>query len=260
MLESIEHLAADILEVAAWAPENQAVPEHHITQIVQTALNMPTGINHGKGTFTMIPHRMSDFDRYKNIMTNIGCNIDTTLNHCHTALVFGICQNQLDSTYTPPADDHWHQEHATRKRWWADCHTRCDEFNTPFGDLMPTWLRTQVVINSMALTGAAMEARRLGYYVQFLTVDRLSPLFWSAYPHMMSQPWIPMHVINLGTHPLRIKHTHQRNRSHAWVTDQSDVIVADQVPVDQPLLHEYDDTIMTPTDHQPYRSTYQTTS
>jgi len=258
MLDSLEKLAINIMEVAAWAPENQPVPEHHITQIVQTALNMPTGQNHGKGIFTMVPHRMGAFDHYKNIVKTIGCNIDTTINHCHTALVFGVCPTQGDSTYPLPTDDDDIRDRAERDHWWSGCKDRWREFNTPFGDHMPSWLRTQITIHSMALSASAMEARRLGYHVQFLTVDRLANLFWSTYPSMMSTPWIPMHVINLGTHPHRIKHTHQRNRSHAWVTDQSSVVVADQVPVDQPLLREYDgDRMLTPHDHLAYRYTYK---
>lgn len=261
-IETLKDLAHELQEVCAWAQDNGPVTEDHVTQIVQTALNMPTALRsgNGKGLFTFIPHRQVNINQFRDnvLRKHPGCNIDTTFNYCQTIIVFGICQEEPDEEFFPldQVKNSWsNQQRKVESEWWSNCQARLSQ-STPLGGNMPYWLKNQIVCHTLALTAAALESRRLGYAVQFLTVDPLSKHFYNEYPDLIGKPYIPMHCLLLGTKPSIVKMSHRRNRSYQWVKDKDSIIQADQVTMDQKLHYDYDKFRLTPNGHEHLRNTY----
>lgn len=268
-IETLKNLALDIQEVCTWAPDNDAIPEHDITQIMQSAMNMPTTLVevHGKGLFMYVPHRQEGgITRFRDtvLRKHFGCNIDTTFNYCKTSIVFGICQAKDDSYDIEERlkaswhryDDHQKQI-ALEKAWFDDIPNRLQQHGTPFGEQIPYFLKAQIMNYTMALSAAALECKRLGYHVQFFTLDRLAKYFYDEYPTVMNQPFIPMHCLNVGTVAGRVKMSHRRSRGHSWVKDTDPLIIADDISLDQELQYPFDKFRFTPNGHNPLRKTYK---
>jgi len=265
-IETIKDLAHELQEVCSWAPENQAIPESHVTQIMQSALNMPTALSSGmgKGTFMFVPHREEGgIDKFVNsvLRTHPGCNIDTTFNYCQSIIVFGICQDEFDPTYFPVdqiGNIETQKRIQARETWFKGAQGRAKTEHSPLGNVLPYFLKNQIVTHTLALGAAALECRRLGHPVQFLTVDKLAPSFYTAYPNMAGEgrAYIPMHCLLTGTTPLRVKMSHRRNRGYQWAKDTDTLVRADAISEDQELHYEYDDFRLTPNAHEPLRNTY----
>jgi hypothetical protein len=266
MIETIKNLAHELQEVCAWSPENEPIPDAHVTQIMQTALNMPTalGSGMGKGTFMFVPHRApGGLEKFQEgvLRKHPGCNIDTTFNHCTTVIVFGICQEEPDEDYFPAdqiGNPRVQQRQAIEKEWFSKSVERMSQYgHSPLGNELPYFLKNQIVCHSLALSAAALECRRLGYHVQFLTLDRLAGHFYREYPDIVGRPFIPMHCILTGTKPSLVKMSHRRNRGYKWAKDSDFLVRPDDITMDQELHYPYDNFRLTPNDHEPLRNTYK---
>ena len=252
---SLEHIAHNLQQVCSWAPDNQAVKEEHVTQIVQTGLNMPSACRGGigKGLFTFIPHRQMPINKFRDLLRkHPGCNLDTTFNYCKTAIVFGICPGKSDPNPDFFPIDHKSisgtEQQRIEKKWWNECYSRLSQ-KSPLGEEIPYWLKNQLVQHMCALTASALEAKRLGYAVQFLTCDVMTKDFYKEYPDLIGKPYIPMHCLLLGTSPESVKISHRRNRAYRSVNHTDAVIEFDNIASDAELHFEFDDFRMTPNQH-----------
>ena len=253
---SIEHLAHEIQQVASWHPNNQPCEEHHITEIVQAAINMPGATDARRGTAIWLPHRSGHIDQFRDgVMSHIGCNIDNTFSHCHTTVVFLMHQGtyQHQRTEHKFATDGVTEQH--RDEWWQHCVTRQIKQGSPWGDAVPKWLMPQIYSQMLNVSAAAMAARQLGYHVQFITLASVTHRMYALFPDVLDRPYIPCFAVNVGTLPARIKMTAQRNRLWQSVTDD-DVMIRQDVASDHAPHYEYDDVRMTPDDHEQFRNTY----
>ena len=249
---SIEHLAHDLQQVVSWHTDNQPCQEHHITEIVQAAINMPGATDAMKGTAIWLPHRSGDLDQFRDgVMSHIGCNLDNTFSNCHSSLVFLMHQGTYQRHHT--ADDA--ETNEKHHEWWQHCVTRSIEQGSPWGDGIPRWLLPQIYSQMLNVSGAALAARQLGYHVQFITLIHVIPKMYQLFPHVLDRLYIPCFSLNIGTKPARIKMSEQRNRLWQTVTDD-DVMIRQDVASDHAPHYEYDDVRMTPDDHEQYRDTY----
>ena len=269
MIESIKDLAHELQEVCYWADDNQPAIESHLSQIVQSSMNMPTALRSGmgKGLVYFIPSRHEGgFGKFRDsvLRQHPGCNLDTNFNNLNSGIIFGICQEQGDKNFIPPSEEAnklnpWKiKRDADENTWWSETDIRTAQFGTPIGNKdLPYWIKDQIVCYSMSLAAAALESRRLGYHVQHLTIDKLAVHVYKNYPNLIDRPWIPLHGIFLGTKAERVKMSHRRNRSYEWVKDHKAVIKTDEVPESEKVHYEYDDKYRcTPNSHEPYLETY----
>ena len=258
MFPSIESLAHDLHQVTSWHPENQPCTESDLTQIVQAAINMPTSRDDLRGTAIWIPHRSGDATKFRDsVLRTCKRAIDWTYNHCHTSIVFLLHQGT-----TPDNDPDVFVPWKLRTKWWGKCRERLFSDQTAFGKQVPIWLMDQIVSHTIQVSAAGLEARRLGYHVQFVTMSMAlerayTEAMWNNFPDIVAGNYIPMHCLNIGTRPLRVKLSDRRNRMWQWVTDQDHIIRPDLVPQDRPFHYEKTDVIMNCQDQNQFRGTYK---
>lgn len=265
-MSTIADLAHNIQQVTRWGHHNQAPTEEHFTQIMQAALNMPksapTGNDLGwdhKGLVLWAPHRSDEFDSFRDVvMSATKCNLDWDFKHLKATLVFMLTPSE-PCPHTPLVvmDHQNHQKHlAERQAYWSQALARTQEHHDghSIGYTMPDWLCQYVMNATMALSASALQARQLGYHVQFLSLQRVSiPMLTHFADVCNGRPYMPFVALNVGTHADERHMSLRRNRTYGKVSHSDHIWFAEGGVVDdpqQPVGTEWSDELISTRQNQ----------
>jgi hypothetical protein len=271
MLESIEHLAHSIQQTTRWGHHNQAPTEEHFTQIMQAALNMPrfcsTGNDLGwdhKGLVLWAPHRSDQFDGFRDVVLSATkCNLDWNFKHLKATLVFMLTPSEPCPQSALAVMDHknYQKDLAERQVYWSQALSRAKEHHAGYsmgnrGDqfTVPDWLCQYLMTATLALSASALQARQLGYHVQFLNLQRVSiPMLTHFGDVCNGRPYMPFVAMNVGTHADQRHMSLRRNRTYGKVTHTDHTWFAENGMADdpqQPVGTEWSDELISTTQNQ----------
>ena len=246
-MSTIADLAHNIQQVTQWGHHNQAPTEEHFTQIMQAALNMPkccsTGEDLGwdhRGLVLWAPHRSNKFDDFRDVvMKETKCNLDYDFKNLKATLVFMLTPSKPCPEEPQAVMDHQnHQKNLSeRQAYWSQALSRAQEDYGGYsmGNPVPAWLCQYLMTATLALSASALQARQLGYHVQFLNLQRVSiPMLTHFADVCNGRPYMPFVALNVGTHADQRHMSLRRNRTYGKVTHTDHTWFAEGSVADDP--------------------------
>ena len=248
METTIADLAHSMHEVTQWAPDSEGPTEDHLDQIIKAALSVQKTCVSSKGYNIWVPHRQGLHEAFlKEILSNLTCLLDVGFDGCNKSLVFLFTQDVIDDEVV------WHHvekaEVEARKPWWRDIGLRMEKpGSTALGKNLPSWTKNYFVNSGFMMLAAGLEARRLGYHCQYVTLESISQTMYHNEKfgrNVQPEPYIMTNCLNIGTKPLHQKMSTKRNRAYNMATPErrSHIYKPDSVGDDVPMHYEWDDTL-----------------
>jgi hypothetical protein len=239
---NLTDISASTVQAFAWKKENQKIPEEHLNEIIECALNMPcTSLSrfNTKPWSVWVPHREGLLDDALSCAATWSpdCVQDTFFRNAKTVLVYimkepkhikngklheNSDQNSADMSYAG-LDDPMDQ---IVKKDWINTKKNLDKqmaeeqdkksnnrFNDPPSWSHPFWNWhadhiAQLGINvGLAMGAVTLKARELGYWHQFHTVFRQTTTWHTRFGNKFNEDgkWWPYAIQIIGTKPAGAK-------------------------------------------------------
>ncbi len=248
---SINNLAKVTYQPIGWKKDNKPIPEDHLTDIVECALNMPcallTATEHCnyKPYELWIPHRESELENAlgcASVWASNQCQ-DQTFNNVSTALVYILKEPEhvadkvisntdyeFDANQSHLGTDEIMDLHIA-KDWDSTqklLKTKLTEelvkkksmtykdspfFISPFAMWNAEHLAGLNLTVGLAMGAVSLRCRELGYYCQYYTAYRQTLTWHSKFGNKFhsSGKWFPYMIQLLGTHPEAVKISQTRD-------------------------------------------------
>lgn len=242
---SINNLARRTYQPIGWKKDNQPIPEDHLTDIVECALNMPCALltSTQQGNYKpyelWIPHRESELENAlscASVWAMDQCQ-DHTFNNVTTALVYILKEpehvegidlstndNEVDAARSHVGIDKIIDLHIA-KDWERTEKLLCDKlheedakrnnkaydnppfFINPFTGWNAEHLMGLNLTVGLAMGAVALRCRELGYFCQNYVAYRQTLTWHAKYQNKFQQKgkWFPYMIQLLGTCPEAIK-------------------------------------------------------
>ncbi len=248
METTIADLAHSMHEVTQWAPDSEAPTEDHLDQIIQAALSVQKTCVSSKGYNIWVPHRQGLHKEFcEEVLKKTYCLLDTGYEGCHMSLVFLFTADVIDDEVV--WNDAEKEEVKARLPWWRDINLRLETPNsTALGKNLPSWTKNYFVNSGFMMLAAGLEARRLGYHCQYVTLESLTQYMYNnpkLGKNVQPEPYIMTNALNIGTKPLHQKMSTKRNRAYNMATPErrSHIYKPDAVTDDVPMHYEWTDVL-----------------
>jgi len=268
-----QDLAKGMVQVTGWKPENQPIPEHDLTKIIKSALNMQTGqyagfthksgIQHIAKPYKLwIPHREGElenvlslagihslpqcqnqvFQNVKNVIvymvhepeylmqTNSQLNNNNANDKDYISWLCAISDPEMEVRIR----EEWNSYSSFMDRFLeAEKNKRSNKaYDDPVESIVPyhkfsgEHLHLIYQTLGMAIGAASIQARELGYYVQFHTAYRGSVAWRDFYGNKFHPEgkWYPQVIQIIGTHPEQAKSSPFRTLVSEAVEDTSALV------------------------------------
>jgi len=249
VMDNIADLAHAMQQVTQWAPDSEGPTEDHLDQIIRASLSVQKTCVSSKGFNIWLPHRQGLHKEWikEVVEPHLTCLLDLGFEGCHKSLVYLFTPDVIDPEVV--WDDNEKADVQSRLPWWKNMPNR---YNTPghtaLGKNIPNWTKNYFVNSGFMLLAAGLEARRLGYHVQYVTLEQISQFMYN-HPkfgkNVQAEPYIMTTALNIGTKPLHAKMSTKRNRAYNMVTKErrSHIYKPDAVTDDVPMHYEWTDTL-----------------
>lgn len=234
---SIEELSANTLQAVAWKEQNESIPENHLNDIIECALNMPSTSN-TKEWSVWVPHREGLLEDALSCATtwSSNCCQDTFFRNAKTMLVYMVketehTKNTHPADYLPdgPSVSYFGQDEIMDqmvKNDWEKTKKIIDnqlideqsrknskKFDgrpspvVPFWGWNPEHLQNLYVNIGLAMGASILKIKELGYWHQFQTVYRQTTSWHTRFGNKFNQDgkWWPLAIQIIGTKPAGAK-------------------------------------------------------
>jgi len=237
---SLTDLSATTVQSIAWKEENESIPENHLNDIMECALNMPStphSLSNTKQWSVWVPHREGLLEEALSCTAtwSSNCMQDTFFRNAKTVLVYIVKETEhIKNTHPARAKAGPHMSRVGYddemdqiiKNDWGKTKKIIDDqladeqskknkknFDNPPPHIIPFWgwnpeHLTQLNINvGLALGASVLKVRELGYWHQFHTAYRDTTSWHTRFGNKFNQDgkWWPFAIQIIGTNPAGAK-------------------------------------------------------
>lgn len=292
---SINTISSQTVQPIAWKKDNKQIPEDHLNDIVECAINMPSAgltaspeAGNKKSYQIWIPQRESELENALACASLWSCDQcqDQTFNNASTVLVYILKEPEhLANIAVPDLDPNditsyafWDQqmdiriakdwngtqkllqklldEEATKKNSMK-YNDRPVELN-PFTGWYSEHVSALNLTLGMAMAASALRARELGYFCQHYTAYRQTVTWHDQYKNKFHKDgkWFPYMIQIIGTSPEAVKIAPSRIRKQQ--VHQKSIIDphADLNEKNMKSIDDKDFYVMSTGDGNNYRKTF----